>query len=242
MTEKIIDKVRKLLAVANGTAEGGEHERDTAMRMALGLLAKYNLSMASLEEPKEDRIKDNTLVVHSAPWMRWVGNAVAEMFFCYMYHSTTGRTGNRRRYSFIGLESNVATARAMTEYLIYSIEREGTRRMKEGGHSAAWANSFRKGAAMKIETRCEKFRQEAELASKPVSGERGIVLASLYEQNLADNLRFIEAAGTIITMMDSRVQAPVASGLQAGAEYGEKLNLHKQIGADGKQTDTLRLK
>jgi hypothetical protein len=242
MDDKVIAKIRKLLAVANGSAAGGEHERDTAMRMALGLLAKYNLDMADLSEPQEIRGKDNTLELHATPWMRWVGDSVAKLFFCFCYTSTSYGKTNRRRYSFIGLRSNVETAKAITEYVVRSIEREGTRRMKEGGHSAAWANSFRKGAALRIGSRCTALRKQAELEQAPVSGERGIVLASVYKQNELANQKWLDDMGIEVNFMPDRTQDPLQSGLRAGAEFGDKINLHRQLDADGKQQDALRLK
>ena len=46
--EAVIEKIRKLLALAEGNAN--EHEREVAMRFAMDLLGKHNLSIAQMEK------------------------------------------------------------------------------------------------------------------------------------------------------------------------------------------------
>ena len=58
--EKILDKVKKLLAVANNEA-ATEGERDNALRMAHNMLAKHNLAMADLDEHNKLEGRDEYL-------------------------------------------------------------------------------------------------------------------------------------------------------------------------------------
>ena len=64
MEDKIIDKIAKLLAVANGNAAGGEHERDTAMRMATKLLIKHNLSMVDITGKTKGEARESAEAEH----------------------------------------------------------------------------------------------------------------------------------------------------------------------------------
>jgi len=230
-TDKVIDKVRKLMAVAHGTAEGGEHERDTALKMALNLLAKHNLSMGDLAQPTEDRLagKDE---YHSTPWMRFVGHAIADLFFCSFFSSQVSGK-NKRVYTFVGLEGNVATAREMTAYVIKSIQAESNKLAKAAGQGETWANSFRKGAASKISQRCAELRRQAERdnAGQASSGT-SLVLASLYgTESLANKAYIANALGITLTTKAAVTRNNRADGVAAGLDFGSKLSLNKQVGS-----------
>lgn len=126
-TERILDRIKKMLALANdpGASEG---ERETALRMAYNLLAKHNLSMSDVpkdgvQEPRE--MAETT--ISADKWARHIAHAVGKLFFCKYYFYRTDSAG-RDRHCFVGRASNVATATYMTEYLIKAIKRESTKR------------------------------------------------------------------------------------------------------------------
>lgn len=229
--DKIISKVRKLLNTANGTAEGGEHERDTAMRMALNLLAKHNLSMSDLEESKqEDRCVDNDSTFHSAPWMRTVGYAMAELFFCAFY-VTRIHGKNRLRFTFIGREGNVQTAKEMTTYLIKSVESESRKAQKQHGQTGEWAGGFRKGAGMRIWVRSKELRKQAEQESNAATTGTALVLASVYAQEKSKNEQYIQGMGVELTVRKAVTHKTNTSGYIAGDNFGKTVSLNKQVGA-----------
>ena len=108
--DKIIERVKKMMALANctGAAEG---ERDNALRMAYNLLAKYNLSMSQVEAhdntPQEERESQKAkFVVY--PWARQIASLVGSLFFCNYYFMRSA-TGKQADHVFIGKASNVAT-------------------------------------------------------------------------------------------------------------------------------------
>jgi hypothetical protein len=240
MTDKILSKIRKLMNTANGTAEGGEHERDTAMKMALNLLTKHNLSMADLTQPTELR-KAETDQYHSTPWMRIVGYAIAELFFCGFFSSAVAGK-NKRTYTFVGLEGNVTTAREMTSWVIVSIQREATAQAKAAGHGETWANSFRKGAANKVASRCRTLRAEAERANAgQASSGTSLVLASLYDTEKNANALYItDKLKVKLVTKQTVTRNNMLDGVLAGEAYGQGLSLNKQIG-EGKANVAGRL-
>ena len=124
---KILARVKKMLALGND-AGATEAERDTAMKMAYNLLAKYNLSIADLPADQNDEARELLSVVISADkWARSLAHAVAKLFFCKYWFSRTGTAG-KDSHQFVGRQSNTLTAMHMTEYLIKSIKKEATRR------------------------------------------------------------------------------------------------------------------
>jgi len=228
---RVIDKVRKLMSMAKGNADGGEHERDTAMRMALNLLAKHNLSMGDLDQPTEARLagKDE---YHSTPWMRVVGSALADLYFCSFFSSAISGK-NKRIYTFVGLEGNVATAREMTNWVIKSIQAEATAQAKASGGGETWANSFRKGAANRIARRCHELRREAERANAgQASSGTSLVLASLYGTEKTANAAYIvDALGIKLVTKATVTRNNMTAGVLAGDAYGRSMSLNKQVGS-----------
>ena len=228
-TSRVVDKVRKLMAVAKGTADGGDHERDTAMRMALSMLAKHNLSMADLEQPMEGR-KAATDQYHSTPWMRIVGFALAELYFCSFFIASVGGK-NKRTYTFVGLEGNVATAREMTGWVIRSVQAEANAQARAAGQGETWANSFRKGAANRIASRCRELRAEAERANAgQASSGTSLVLASLYDTEKTANSAYIaDQLGVKLVTKQTITRNNSVAGIMAGDTYGRSLSLNKQV-------------
>lgn len=79
--DKIIDRIRKLIAVANGTCYDGE--ADTAMRMAKGLMSSYGLHMSEVElkENVHANLGKDTVnrVGRLHTWEKLVGGCCAEL-------------------------------------------------------------------------------------------------------------------------------------------------------------------
>lgn len=225
--DKIVARVKKLINLANGTAAGGEHERETAMKMALNILAKHNLSMADLvQEEKETRVNED-IFHYTCPWLRVVANAMAELFFCkFFFTKVPGK--QKYRFTFVGLESNVQTAKEMTNYVIKSIRKGGAQVLKDLGPKAE--TSFVNAAAKTVSYRCQVLRQEAEAESAAKPTGTSLVLASLYEQELKSNEQFIEAQlGIKLTTGKASMSNKHAQGSRLGHEYGNNINLDRQI-------------
>jgi len=62
---KVLERVKKMIALGNDAA-ATEAERETALRMAYNLLAKYNLSMSDLPEDESHEARERQDVVISA--------------------------------------------------------------------------------------------------------------------------------------------------------------------------------
>jgi hypothetical protein len=232
MDDKIIGRIRKLMAVANGNAEGGQHERDTALKMAHNLLAKHNLSMADVkEEDKEGRsTKEKYMTSHA--WAKIVAGSIAELFFCGFFTTKVGPRGTTRmKMTFIGLESNVATAKEMVDYVVSSISSEAARKARQYDEGGSYVRTFCNGAAYQIAKRCRELRKaaEEESAATPQPGT-ALVLASLYKREVAANDQYVVAVlGIELEHKPLRPQIKDNGAYIEGRMYGDKINLSKQI-------------
>lgn len=223
MSEKILDRVRKLLALANDAA-ATENERDNALRMAHGMLAKHNLAMADVtdREAMEGREELETQT-YGMKWCRGVARSVARMFFCTVF---IGRkiNGTKLTYHFVGKQSNVVTAALMTEYLIKSILKECRSRYKE--NLSPESRSFATGAEFRLWQRVEKILASGGEDLEPGTG---LVVVELYKTEKAANEAFIQAKGTKLVPFGKRGKPAKAGAFSAGMKFGDSLGLNGQI-------------
>src|ERR1700729_63455 len=82
----VIDKIKKLLALADGNQN--EHEREVAMQFAMDLLAKHNLTLSQVEC---DISKLSTIAVDGdfrlEPWVRLILQAACKLYYTEFYIS-----------------------------------------------------------------------------------------------------------------------------------------------------------
>ena len=111
-TQAIIEKIKKLLALANSS---NEHEAALAASHAQRLLSEHNLAMADIEAAhKPDKAdKVETAVSKTLPkWIRHLSAGVCTAFDCQaIHHPATGKM------TFIGVGADVQVAAYTFTYL-----------------------------------------------------------------------------------------------------------------------------
>ena len=229
--EKILSRVRKMMAIANDAA-ATEGERDNALRMAYNVLAKYNLTMVDVEIQAD---KDNEqreiyeTVTRSHLWARHVCHIVAELFFC-KYFSGRKINADKCVHHFVGKESNATTAMLMSEYIVQSLVKESRKLYKND--LTPEARSFCLGAVFKLRERVRELKdqQQTEMEKESATGT-SLVLASLYKRE--EDANALVVSGTGVTLKKSRggKSTVKSTAYAAGKEYGSSISLAPQIGA-----------
>lgn len=116
--ERIIEKVRKLLALSNSS---NEHEAALAAAHAQRLLAEHNLAMSELEVKEEGAGEAELLVAKTvAKWLSSLFATVANAFDCFPI-VTTNQDNSRLR--FIGVGEDPGVAACTLQYLIKDLRR-----------------------------------------------------------------------------------------------------------------------
>lgn len=157
-----------------------------------------------------------------------MSHAVAGLFFCAYWYSRTAKRGTVR-HNFVGLAGNVATAKAMTDYLVKSIMSEANRRWKEQPDPGAWWTSFCKGAAHRIRERCHELREASE-KQDGTSSCTALVVVSLYKAEAEKNALVLKEMGLQLRFPKPRTKA-AGDGYQDGRRFGDGLSLNRQVGA-----------
>lgn len=179
MNNTIIERIKKLLALADNNSSAAEAE--SAMAKVSQLLIEHNLTMASLGE-KSDRVRTDFNMSHYEHVQK-LWKYVAYSNFCYLVMRKTTETVRKpsrhnahvmrdvsrvvTKASIVGLEHNVAASEGMIEYLVQTIERLVNEKYAGGGTSSNGkfgkaAYSFRHGIVQSLVVRLWNIRKEVE--------------------------------------------------------------------------------
>lgn len=224
--ERIMAKLKKLLAMAQGKAN--ENEALVAAKQLHAMLAKHNISMAELNKSEEDIGVERDLYV-DRPWKRIVALHIARLYFCEMFTSTTGT--KKSFYCFAGTEANRTFAKAIFEMVVKTVERESraASRATYGKEVSSFVNSFWTGAKDRIVERCQELMVAAKAGTlEDEDGTTLPVLASMYDQQKAMVNSFLEDAYNLKSRT-ARTRANDAAGYKKGQITGSKVQLSRAL-------------
>lgn len=224
--EKILERVRKMLAIANDSA-ATEAERDLALKMAHDLLAKHELDMSDVSEAEREKDDPRGHFMNTgwnAQYAKTIRNAMSKLFRCHYYH---GRkiNGTRGEHNFVGRESSATTAMYMSDWIITSLLREADRRY---GHRLNPAGrSFCVGASSRLWVWVEELiaEKQKEFTSMGVA----LVLYDVAKKEEEANLAFIVAMGVVLEKKARRSTNVLTNAYESGKTYADSVNLNTQI-------------
>ena len=223
--ERILEKVRKLLAMANHE-NANETERDTALRQAHALLTKHGLDMVDVKEHEREKIDPRGEFRHedwSIPWTRIVRAAIAKLFMCQYYYG--GKiNGTRSHHYFVGRESNATTAEYMSVFVVGSILKEG--RARYGHNLSPKTRAFGEGAATRLYARVEQLIAQ-KVQEVQVSDGKGLVLVDIRKAEESANAEFVKDWN--IKKAVARNSDVDAEAYRAGAEHANSIGLNIQV-------------
>lgn len=223
--EKILDRVRKLLALANDE-RGNETERETALRQAHAMLSKHGLDLAAVEAHEREKLDPRGRFQTegwSMGWTRQVRQSIARLFMC-VYVVGGKVNGTKERAYFIGRESNATTAMYMSTYVIENILKEGRRLYKH--NLSPETRSFAQGCASRLRQRVHEMiaAKAKEADATPGNAIALVALAQLEEDA---NREFMSSWAT--KTMRSRSVAVDSGAYAAGRAHGDRIGLNLQM-------------
>lgn len=188
-TQKIIERIRKLLAIAGDPSSPSEAEN--AMCKAQELLVRHRLTLRDVEA-RENEEKIDEISVYKASrasaWRWTLAAHIAEGFRCKGFSRKNWDSNTGQRYShimFLGREEDVAVAQSVFEFACI-VGQELARNNPLGKVSS---RSFLMGFAVGVGARLREQREK--------NAEWGIVLAcdpqvekAWSEMNLRNTKRF----------------------------------------------------
>lgn len=168
MNDRMLEKIRQLMNLANPEKAGSPEEAATALKMAQKMMEKYRISEAMLEDlsiEDQEEIEDD--ILHSANgirlawWKRLLAMALSDVNGCKVYTSKN-RKDKRSMINVIGEPSDASVVRYMYNYIANEIDRLTLSYSAARGNPGKTAcNSFRLGAVEMITERLKEAHEEA---------------------------------------------------------------------------------
>lgn len=223
---KVLARIKKMLALGNDAA-ATEAERETALRMAYNLLAKYNLSISDVPGDTQNEAREKQEFMMSADiWARGLCGSIGKLFFCNYYFVRHG--AGKDGHHFIGRQSNVVTATYMAEFVLRSIKKEATKRYKSP--TSPEGRSFCVGTVNVICRRVFEMIRTAPEDSKPGTE---LVLVKLHDSEADANKMWLSTELNIeVTKAKGRADNSLrADAYSDGKAFGKTVSLNQQVGA-----------
>lgn len=236
--QKVIDKIKKVLALASDNPN--ENEAALAAERAQAMLAQHNLTMEDIfksDKAEVEIIIDQESVTNSNPWFRRLAAAVAKLYFCE-YYFTPFKQGkqSKNQHNFVGMRHNVEVAKHMFEYLHTTVNRlaqEGSRKVPPSEKSP-YRTTFRVACTDRLRQRMMEMIDKARKGeTKTETGDNLPVLASVYDQHEQRNIEHIQKHVGLLRVRKSKVSILHGQGLQDGDSAGKNISLATQIAGTG---------
>ena len=229
-TEKIVDRIRKLLALAGNNTN--PNEAANAAAEAQRLMFAHKIAEAMVDSaPEELRERAEPHVVDPEEsnktsimptWMGCLMAAICKTSFCEPIQLK--REGGIACFSIVGRRSDVEATTYLYRYLRNEIDR--LCREANGGFGRTWVNNFRMGAVAVVgvrlsESRAEQLRQFKTAADLGNAGATtALAIVNRQAMEVADAFkkaypRVRQAGGSYRRDADGR-----AAGERAGAGIG----------------------
>jgi hypothetical protein len=225
--ERILDRVKKLLNLANDQA-ATEGERDNALRMAHATLMKHALTLDHLDahtREKEDPREKLTIEGWNLVWCRYLRMHIADLFFC-KYYVGAKINATRGRHSYVGRASNTATAAYMSDWIIAGVLKEADRRYKH--RLTPEGRSFCEGVVRALQFRVKDILAASQTTLDAEPGN-SLVVADFYRTEKEANALWAQDNMTITEGKSRKRTAVIGEAYHDGVAHGKSINLSKQI-------------
>lgn len=225
MSSPIHDKIKKLFALAADKG-ASEDEAATAMRLAMGLMAKHGIEQADLPPDELPRTKrGNVMKFKFEKHQVVVANAAAYLYGCRIIFYDMGKGG----LQIVGRPENIDATEATMTFLFRQVEqlyKENLPRGLSQKERSDYRKSFKFACAIRVEQRAIALWKEIcsnEAAAKSATGKNALVVANHFKQLVA------EANDELKDVKKKIIQGRMGSGTLDGTAAGDKVKLRQEL-------------
>lgn len=219
-TETLLQKIKKLLALAEGNAN--DHEREVAMQFAMDLLAKHNLTLSEIQDiDLDNQTNEYPINLRMEKWITCLLQGVCTLYYTRFYEEVT-RDWYGRRKSFpvlVGTRENVDVTIEVMSWLMNSIRLESNYLYRDPYER----RSFRLGAAEKVWDRAEEII-EKEKNNTAHSGTGNLMV--LRNKLESANERYMDKLN--LTQVKRRASYIDPDAYSKGTDFGNEIGLDRR--------------
>lgn len=216
MSNNVHDKIRKLLAMAEGQAN--EDESDNALRLATQLMMKHGIAQDDLDEEKVDAMaKRGSYYAFKNRWQLLIAQAAATLY-------GTAVLQRGKELSFNGRADNIGASEDTFAFLILQVEAMYKAALPKGmskKERAEYRTSFKNSCALRVQHRAAEIVEEVN--ALPSSGTSLVIHRSQLKQEIDD----------LFSSMDIKkgrsLKIRRGSGTVDGRVAGDRVDLNRKV-------------
>jgi hypothetical protein len=224
----ILKKVQALMAKADENQNDNEAEREIAMKKALALLAKHNMTLADASTVEDELVRIVQPIRHG-PWARYIFQSIARLYFCEALFFS--RRDNSK-VVYYGKELDAKIAHEIAYWVQESFWKEGLKVKREFGGHNCHLTSFLNMASRRISARCLEIIQSASIGNlDDGTGSTMLVPMSVYEQAWS---KARDQFPDNVSKINSKQEITSYGAAMRGRDAADKINLGRQIAETGR--------
>ena len=221
----IKDKIRKMMALGAEGSGASEEEAATAMRMAMGLMARHGIDQATLGGAKPTARMAARVERKIQPHEVMTAQAAGVLYGCRILFWKSGKMG----FAFVGRPDNTDAAEVTMMWLTQQVEELYKGHLPKGlsqRERQEFRKTFKVACAHRVHQRAVDFvNNPAQIATDIKS--TALVVGDYFKQLQSENKE-------VIATMDVRKSKArgtnAGSGTFAGYRAGDSVKLHRQVG------------
>lgn len=231
--QKIVDRVRKLLALSEGG--GGEHESNAALGQAQALMLKYSIDAARLD-PGQKLMQTNVATgSRFQAWQIKLANVVAHFNGCMTLYEGKGSRGEKH-LRFYGKKADLIAARYMHGFILSEMDFL----VKNMGGTAVFKNPYRDGLIDGVALALHKAKKKVYEDLNKENVERGIVKVESDDRQAQAQKMIEEHMGHELATFNQKSQAKQNATAHAmGKAHGQLIDPSRNAGGLEKPNEQL---
>lgn len=221
----IHDKIRKLLAMAEGQAN--ENESAQAMKLASALMMKHGIDQSDIRDP--DKVIEGSWFDVDHQWQRLCASASGELYGTVPFYSH-----NRKTFRYAGRPENVDASQDTLAFILLQVDQLYKHHLPKGmskQERAEYRRTFKLSCAMRVLRRAQDIVKEqcSVDGDNTPSGSTALVIVAHREQLEAEVNEHLNAAGA--TSRKTRpLSVKLTRGSVEGFAAGDNVDLNHKVG------------
>ncbi len=216
--QEIVDRISKLLRLADSTKNSSINEVNVALEKAHKLMREFNIDMSKVGISTFDDIKTEMQDLHSTyQYVKTLAKAASNLFNCYCY--TTKRPGDHK-ISFVGNPTDIALCIEVFNWLQYKAKT--CAKQEVGGQFGKRQRAYCDGFADAVGIKSAEMKNKSSLTPISNDDRTYALVVTAKSEAITKHLR---QTGVHLVKAKARKVSQDYSTYSRGYAEGNKVNL-----------------
>ena len=224
--EKILDKIRKLMALGQSP---NENEAQRALELASSMMLRHGISEDQIGVLHVKKASAGDVKTQTYRWHGFLARAAANLYFCRIVEYR-----EVKQFRFVGREENTKAAEDTFEFLVSQVEGLYKVNLPKGmsvSARAEYRRTFKDACSHRVWVRAFQFVQSLQEDKKAVetTGSTALVVTSHIDTLMKEIDDFFGEAGVRTIKSKKTTKIKQSRGSEDGFRAASQVNLHRTV-------------